>query len=284
MGKSTLVNRLVGQHVAIVSDKVQTTRHRIMGVLHLPAARAQVVFLDTPGMHKPRHRLGEWMVRVAQRSLSDVEVICFVVDGSFAHPGPGDRHVAEYLAAVQTPVLLVVNKIDQVEPERVDDVVANYSALGDFAAVLPVSALTGTGLNELLAAVLEHLPHGPPYFPADTYTDQPEQLLVAELVREQVLHLTRDEIPHSVSVEIEEMKTRANGTVFIRAVIYVERESQKGIIIGGGGRLLRQIGTGARQNIEPLLGAPVYLDLWVKVKKDWRDREASLRALGYEPG
>lgn len=282
MGKSTLVNRLVGERVAIVSDKAQTTRHRIMGVLHRPGA--QVVLLDTPGMHRPRHRLGEWMLKVAHRSLSDADLAIFVVDGSYPRPGAGDLRVASQLAVAKTPTIMVVNKIDQVPPTAVPAVVAAYEPLGNFIAVIPASALTGVGVDQVETVILSRLQPGPAYFPADVYTDQPERVLAGELIREQVLHLTREEIPHAVSVEVQEMILRPNGKTYVSAAIYVERESQKGILIGRGGGLLREIGTRARREIEPLLGTPVYLDLWVKVKADWRNREGSLRSLGYDQG
>lgn len=279
VGKSTLVNRLVGRTVAIVSDKAQTTRHRIMGVVHRPGA--QVVLLDTPGIHRPRHLLGRWMLQVAERSLKEADLVLFVVDGSSSRPGPGDTHVAQRLASAQAKAVLVINKMDLVPPGEVPAVTAAYEELGDFVGTVPLSALTGAGTDGLLQIILDHLPPGPPYFPPGMHTDQPERVLAAEFIREQVLHLTRDEVPHAVGVDIEEMTARSGGKVYIRAVIYVERESQKGILIGQGGSLLKAVGSRARERIETLLGEPVYLDLWVKVSKKWRDRAGSLRALGF---
>ncbi|HLS88146.1 MAG TPA: GTPase Era [Sphingobacteriaceae bacterium] len=279
VGKSTLVNRLVGRTVAIVSDKAQTTRHRIMGVVHLPAA--QIVLLDTPGIHRPRHLLGRWMLQVAERSLKDADLVLFMVDGSSRRPGPGDTHVAQRVASARARAVLVINKMDLVPPGEGPAVTAAYEELGDFVDTVPISARTGAGTDRLLELIVDHLPPGPPYFPPGMHTDQPERVLAAEFIREQVLHLTRDEVPHAVGVDIEEMTPRSGGKVYIRAVIYVERESQKGILIGQGGNLLKAVGSGARERIETLLGEPVYLDLWVKVSKKWRDRAGSLRALGF---
>ncbi len=278
VGKSTLVNALVGAKVAIISEKPQTTRHQIRGVLHRP--EGQAVFIDTPGIHKPRHRLGEYMVAAARAALAEVEAVLFVVDLSVA-PGPGDRHVAKLLGRVESPVLLVLNKADLVPGKRRDGAAGAYGALGPFASALLVSAVTGEGLGELEAAIFVRLPQGPPYFPEGQLTDQPQTLTVAEVVREKVLELTRDEVPHSVAVEVEEFALRPNGLIYIRAAACVERQSQKGILIGQGGRMLKEVGKRARTELEALFGHAVYLDLWVRVREGWRNQEAALRALGY---
>lgn len=309
VGKSTLVNALVGEKVAIVSPKPQTTRHRIQAVLTRP--HAQVVFIDTPGLHKPRHMLGEYMTKAAQSAIPDVDVVLFVVDGSEG-PKARDRWIAERLAHVEKPIVLVVNKLDAFRDadasgegdgehegyqpsadelaalaqrfgdERVARAVAPFLPLGQFTHVAPVSAVTGQGLDELVDALVAQLPEGPQYFPDDWVTDSPEQFLVAELIREQVLHLTEDEVPHSVAVVVEEMKPRpGRELVDVRATIIVDRESQKGIIIGKQGSMLKRIGQGARREIERLLGSQVNLELWVKAKPGWRDRAGSLQELGF---
>jgi len=279
VGKSTLMNRLVGQKIAIVSDKPQTTRNRILGILTLPMA--QMLFLDTPGIHKPKDKLGEIMVNAARNTLREVEVVLFVSDAT-ASVGPGEKFILQMLEHVKTPVILVLNKIDAVAKETLLPRIATYSSLFPFAAVVPISALDGQNTDRLLGEIQEKLPEGPQYYPDDEVTDQPEKSIVAEIIREKILRLTRDEIPHSTAVDVEEMKTRENGDVFIRAVIYVERDSQKGIVIGAGGAMLKEIGRTARIEVENLFGSKFFLDLWVKVKKDWRNRDGTLRMLGYD--
>ncbi len=278
VGKSTLVNALVGHKVAIVSDKPQTTRNRITGVL--TTEYMQVVFLDTPGIHKPRHRLGEYMVTVARQTLSEVDLILFVVEAN-TETGKGDQFIASELRLLETPVLIVANKADLVPSDEIDDELKSKAALVPGAPVLPVSALKATNLELLKAAIRERLSRGPKYYPDDMYTDRPEQFIITELIREQVLGLTHDEVPHSVAVEVEDIKERPGGLLYVRAIIYVEKESQKGIIIGDRGAMLRKIGSGARTEIEALLGARVYLDLWVKVRKEWRNKDVWLRQMGY---
>ena len=278
VGKSTLINTLIGQKIAIMRDKPQTTRNRILCILTQPDA--QVVFLDTPGIHKPRHKLGEYMVKAAAGTLKEVDAILFVVDAT-EKMGPGEYYILERLQSTTRPVILVVNKLDLIEKEDVLPIISGYAAKYPFAGVVPISAKEEMNLPDLMEEVKKYLPEGPQYYPEDMVTDQPERLIVAELVREKVLQLTRDEVPHAVAVETEEMTTRDNGDVYIRATIYVERDSQKGIIIGAKGSMLKQIGALARPDIEAMLGNRVYLDLWVKVKKDWRDRDGVLRNFGF---
>ena len=269
VGKSTLINSLIGQKIAIMSDKPQTTRNKIMCVL--TTDNEQVIFLDTPGIHKPLHKLGEYMVKAAEGTLKEVDAILFVVDAT-EDLGGGERYIMERLQATKKPVILIVNKLDLIDRQSVLPIIEKYTKAYDFAGVVPISAKEKMNLDSLLAELNKYLPEGPQYYPADTVTDQPERLIAAEMIREKVLHLTRDEIPHAIAVDIEEMKSRANDKVYIRATIYVERESQKGIVIGKRGALLKEIGALARKDIETMLGSKTYLDLWVKVKKDWRDR------------
>ncbi|HLT57739.1 MAG: GTPase Era [Limnochordales bacterium] len=277
VGKSTLLNCIVGAKVAIVSDKPQTTRHRIQAVLTRPDA--QVVFIDTPGLHKPKHRLGDYMVRVARATWSEVDVILWVVDGA-AGVRSADKRIARELAGIETPVALVVNKLDLVEDKAA--AVAAFAELGTFAHVAPVSAVTGEGTAELVDWIVARLPEGPKYFPDEWLTDRPEEFLIAELIREQVFHHTQEEVPHSVAVVVEAMRRRPDrDLVDVQATILVERESQKGIIIGQGGRMLKEIGRLARMEIEALLGSQINLQLWVKAKPGWRDRPGSLQELGY---
>lgn len=279
VGKSTLINTLIGQKIAIMSDKPQTTRNRIMCILTKPDV--QMVFLDTPGIHKPHTKLEENMERAAENTLKDVDAILFLVDAS-QRLGPGDRFIIEHLKYTKQPVILVINKLDLIEREQVLPIISSYTKLYDFAAVVPISALNETNTDNLVAEITKYMPAGPQYYPDDMVTDQPERLIVAELVREKVLQLTRDEVPHAVAVDVDEMATRPKGDVYIRATIYVERDSQKRIVIGNKGSMLREIGQLARQDIEQLLAAKVYLDLWVKVKKDWRNSAGMLHAFGLD--
>ena len=279
VGKSTLINSLIGQKVVIMSDKPQTTRNKIMCVLTLDDS--QILFIDTPGIHKPKHKLGEYMLKAAENTLREVDVVFFVVDAT-EDIGGGERYILELLESVKTPVILIVNKIDKIEKTKLLPIITKYSALYNFAGVVPISAMEHTNLDGLLTEVKKYLEPGPQYYPEDMITDQPERIIITELIREKVLHSTRDEIPHSIAVEIEEIVKRPNDTVYVRAVIYVERESQKGIVIGAQGALLKEIGRLARIDIENLLGSKIFLDLWVKVKKDWRNKEGSLRTFGYD--
>ena len=279
VGKSTLLNQLVGQKIAIVSDTPQTTRNRILGILTLP--EAQILFLDTPGIHKPQHKLGEYMVNSARSSLREVDLILFVSDVTES-VGPGERFILDMLKDEQTPVVLVLNKVDLVSKDKLLPIISQYSAFRDFTAIVPLSALAGTNTDRLLAVIKDLLPEGPQYYPEDEVTDQPERVVAAEFIREKIFRLTREEIPHSTAVEVEEMKTRPNGDVFLRATIYVERESQKGIIIGAKGAMLKEIGQQARLDLESIFDSRFFVDLWVKVKSDWRNKEGSLRMFGYD--
>lgn len=278
VGKSSLLNRLVGQKVAITAEKPQTTRNRILGVVS--GAGFQLVVIDTPGIHRPRHMLGERMVRVARGALEEVEAILFVAEAQ-GTPGPGDRYVVSYLKGLKTPLFCVVNKIDLVPEEGRMSAVAGYRSLADFHGAFGVSALTGEGIPELLTALIAVLPTGPKYFPEGVVSDQPERLVIAEIVREKLIALTEEEVPHSLAVEVEELAERPNGMVYARCHIYVERRSQRGIVIGAGGTKLKEAGRLAREELQRLLGSRLYLDLWVKVNPDWRNRDAALRRLGY---
>lgn len=279
MGKSTLLNRFVGRKVAIVSDKPQTTRNRILGIL--TTEDAQAVFVDTPGIHKPRHKLGAYMTRIAQNTLEEVDLVLYVVDASVP-PGAGEEYILAQLRRVSTPVILALNKIDLIKKQELLPLIEWFSERGNFLEVVPVSALTGENVESLHRLIFENLPEGPFYYPAEMVTDQPERFVAAEIIREKVLNLTREEVPHSVVVVVEEMQERPNGMLYLAAVVYVERDSQKGILIGKGGKMLKEIGRLAREELEVIFGNRIYLELWVKVKKDWRDDEAALRSFGYE--
>lgn len=279
VGKSTLMNHVIGQKVAIMSDKPQTTRNKIRGVL--TDERGQIIFLDTPGIHKPHSKLGEWLVKTAQEALEEVDLILFLIDAAEGF-GPGDRFIIENMKQIETPVFLVVNKIDQVHPEQLLPLIDQYRQLFPFAEVVPISALQGNNTSTLLDLILKELPEGPQYYPADQVTDHPERFIVGELIREKVLQLTREEIPHSVAVVVEEMSMREDQEMLdIRAIIYTERTSQKGILIGKQGSLLKEVGRRSRQEMERLFGTRIFLDLWIKVKKDWRNEEMMLRQFGY---
>jgi len=279
VGKSTLMNQAIGQKIAIMSDKPQTTRNKIHGVY--TTDDVQIVFLDTPGIHKPNSKLGNYMVKAAESAFNEVEAILYLTDVTEAIGG-GDRYIMEQLKKVKdTPVFLVLNKIDKIHPDEMLPVIDKFRKQMDFAEIVPVSALHGNNVNHLLGQVSKYLKEGPMYYPADQITDHPEQFVCAELIREKLLQMTREEIPHSIAVEIESMGTQPNGLVNIGAVIYVERDSQKGIIIGKNGALLKEVGKQARQDMERLLGSKIFLELWVKVNKDWRNRESILKTLGY---
>jgi len=275
VGKSTLLNALLGEKIAIISDKPQTTRNKILGIVNTPAA--QMVFMDTPGIHKPMHRMNEIMVKTALTTYNEVDVILMLVEATEA-PGGGDRFIIETLSKVKTPVFLLINKVDLIKKEALLPLIHEYSGLYAFAEIIPISALKND-LAGLIEAILKRLPEGPKYFPDDQLTDQPERFVVSEIVREKIFELTKEEIPYSTAVMIEEMKEGPDITR-IHAVILVERDSQKGILIGKGGGMLKQIGTLARQDAEKLLGTKIFLKLYVKVKKGWREDERMLRSIG----
>ena len=278
VGKSTFMNYVLGQKIAIMSDKAQTTRNKIQGVY--TKEDAQIVFLDTPGIHKPKHELGEFMVKSAYSALKEVDAVLFMVNVSEKR-GPGDDFIVEKLKGIKTPIFLVLNKIDLVTPEVLLERVESYKDALDFAGVFPISVLQGNNVNELMEGLINALPEGPQYYPADQITDHPEYFVVSELIREKILQLTQEEIPHSVAVTVDKMQKDEFDKVHVYANIIVERKSQKGIIIGKGGRLLKEIGTRARRDIQQLLGNKVYLELWVKVEKDWRKRKSNLQEYGY---
>ena len=278
VGKSTFMNYVLGQKIAIMSDKAQTTRNKIQGVY--TKDDAQIVFLDTPGIHKPKHELGEFMVKSAYSALKEVDAVLFMVNASEKR-GPGDDFIIEKLKGIKTPIFLVLNKIDLVTPEELLERVESYKDALDFAGVFPISVLQGNNVNELMEGLINALPEGPQYYPADQITDHPEYFVVSELIREKILQLTQEEIPHSVAVTVDKMQKDEFDKVHVYANIIVERKSQKGIIIGKGGRLLKEIGTRARHDIQQLLGNKVYLELWVKVEKDWRKRKSNLQEYGY---
>lgn len=278
VGKSTLINALIDDKIVIVSDKAQTTRNRIVCVY--TDEKKQIVFMDTPGIHKPKHKLGEFMVDQAVDSLREVEAVLFVVAANEKR-GPGDNFVIEQLKKVNVPVFLIVNKIDTMEKQDLLEAIVSYENSYPFEAVVPISAKEKDNIEEVVNLLEAHLPEGPKYFPDDMITDQPERLIISDIVREKILLQTHDEIPHAIAVDVDEMKTRDDGTTYVRATIYVERDSQKGIIIGKQGAMLKTIGRQARGDVERLLATKVFLDLWVKVKKDWRNKSDMLSELGY---
>ena len=277
VGKSTLMNHLIGQKIAITSNKPQTTRNKIQTVY--TSDEGQIVFLDTPGIHKAKNKLGNYMVSVAQHTLSEVDVVLWLVEPS-TFIGAGEHHIIEQLKKTKTPVILVINKVDTVEPIEVAKAIETYCKEYDFAEIVPVSALKEKNTDELLKCIFKHLPYGGAFYDEDTITDQPMRQIVAELVREKALRLLSDEIPHGIAVTIESMKYREH-IVDIDATIICERDSHKGIIIGKGGSMLKQIGSKARPEIEDMLEMQVNLRLWVKVKKDWRDSDTLLKNFGY---
>lgn len=280
VGKSTLLNAFVGQKIAIMSNRPQTTRNRIHGVL--TTDDAQLVFIDTPGLHSPRHKLGEYMVTAAENALKEVDVVLMVTDATENRPDL-DKVVIDRLRSVDTPVYLAINKVDAVSKPDVLTFIDTYRKLYPFREIIPISARDGTQLDTLKALILKEMPAGPKYYPDDMLTDHPEQFIIAEVIREKVLRLTREEVPHSVMVEIEQLGRKEGSDVLhIGAVIYTERESQKGILIGKRGDMLKRVGQLARQELEALLGTKIFMELWVKVKKDWRNEPSFLRRFGFD--
>ncbi|QHE62212.1 GTPase Era [Rossellomorea vietnamensis] len=279
VGKSTFLNRVIGQKIAIMSDKPQTTRNKVQGVY--TTDYAQMIFIDTPGIHKPKHKLGDFMMKIAQNTLKEVDVILFMVNVEEGL-GKGDHFIIEKLKGVKTPVYLILNKIDQIHPDALLPMIQQYNDLFPFAATVPISALEGNNVDQLLQLLKDQLPEGPQFYPADQITDHPERFIVSELIREKVLHLTREEIPHSIAVVIDKMERKEEKDLIdVIATIIVERDSQKGIVIGKQGSMLKEVGKRSRVDIENLLGSKVYLELWVKVQKDWRNRSANLRDFGF---
>ncbi|MEH7461286.1 GTPase Era [Bacillus thuringiensis] len=278
VGKSTFLNRIIGQKIAIMSDKPQTTRNKIQGVY--TENDAQVVFIDTPGIHKPKHKLGDFMVKMAQTTIKEVDIVLFMVNAEEGF-GRGEEFIIEKLQETKQPVFLVINKIDQVHPEELLGLIDKYRTLYNFAEVVPISALQGNNVDALIGAIKKYLPEGPQYYPENQVTDHPERFIIAELIREKVLHLTREEVPHSVAVVIDAIQKREGGAIYVNATIIVERPSQKGIVIGKQGKMLKEIGKRARIDVESLLGSRVFLELWVKVQKDWRNKMSQLRDLGF---
>ena len=280
VGKSTLMNHLIGQKIAITSKKPQTTRNRIQTVYTDPE-RGQIVFLDTPGIHQAKNKLGEYMVNAAEHTFGEVDVILWLVEPT-TFIGAGERHIISQLTKVKIPVLLIINKTDTVLKEKVAEAIDTYRKVYDFAEIIPVSALREKNLEAVIDMIYKYLPYGPQFYDEDTVTDQPERAIVAELIREKALHALDEEIPHGIAVCIDQMKQRKGKEFFdIDATIVCERDSHKGIIIGKGGAMLKKIGTNARFEIERLLEAKVNLKLWVRVKKDWRDSEFLMKNFGY---
>jgi GTP-binding protein Era len=288
VGKSTLMNHLIGQKIAITSNKPQTTRNRIQTVY--TEDRGQIIFIDTPGIHKAKNKLGEYMVNVAERTLGGVDLILWLVE-PYTYIGAGEQHIIEKLNRCKTPVILVINKIDTVKKEEILTCIAAYKDLCNFVEIVPVSALKGENTGDLMDAIYRYMPEGPMYYAEDTITDQPERQIAAELIREKALRLLNDEIPHGIAVVIDRMKERPNngrntsaagGIMDIDATIICEKDSHKGIIIGKSGSMLKQIGTQARVEIENLLDCRVNLQLWVKVKKDWRDSDFLIKNYGFD--
>ena len=281
VGKSTLMNHLIGQKIAITSNKPQTTRNRIQTV-YTDEDRGQMVFLDTPGIHQAKNKLGEYMVNVAQHTLNEVDVVLWLVEPS-NFVGAGDRHIVDQLNKVKTPVILVINKVDTVDKQKVLEYIDTYRKLYDFVEIVPLSALRGQNCDVLVDQIFKYLPYGPQFYDEDTVTDQPERQIVSEIIREKALHALDEEVPHGIAVSIDSMKERkGKNIVDIDATIICERDSHKGIIIGKGGAMLKKIGSNARYEIEHLLDSKVNLKLWVKVKKDWRDSDYMIKNFGYK--
>ncbi|MCG7793111.1 GTPase Era [Staphylococcus epidermidis] len=278
VGKSTFVNRVIGHKIAIMSDKAQTTRNKIQGVM--TRDDAQIIFIDTPGIHKPKHKLGDYMMRVAKNTLSEIDAIMFMVNVN-EDIGRGDEYIMEMLKNVKTPILLVLNKIDLVHPDTLMPKIEQYQSYMDFTEIIPISALEGLNVDHFIDVLKSFLPEGPKYYPDNQISDHPEQFVVSEIIREKILHLTSEEIPHAIGVNVDRMIKEDEDRVRIEATIYVERDSQKGIVIGKGGKKLKEVGKRARRDIEMLLGSKVYLELWVKVQRDWRNKVNFIRQIGY---
>lgn len=281
VGKSTLTNCLAGEKISIISNKPQTTRNTIKTIINTDSS--QIIFIDTPGIHKPKTKLGEYMVNIAEDTLNEVDIVLFLVEATDAEPGSGDQFIMEQMKELNTPVFLIINKIDLIKKEQLFERIKKYTDIMEFAAVIPISALNDEGTGIVLKEIEKLLPEGPKYFPDDIITDQPEKMLAAELIREKILELIQEEVPHGTGVEVISFKEReGRDLIDIEANIYCERESHKGILIGKEGKMLKKIGSLARGEIENLLGVKVFLQLWVKVKPDWRNSDNMLKTLGYK--
>lgn len=278
VGKSTLLNRIVGQKVAIMSDVPQTTRNKIQGVV--TSDDSQIVFIDTPGIHKPQTRLNDFMLKSAYSTFNEVDLVLFMVNAAEKR-GAGDNFILEKLKNLRTPKFLVINKIDQVKPEELLKIIMDYTSDNEFNEVIPISAIQGNNVDEMMVTIKKYMPEGPQFYPDDQVTDHPEYFVVSEFIREKILQLTKEEVPHSVAVVVESMLRNEDDKVHVHATIIVDRTSQKGIIIGKGGKMLKEIGVRARRDIEAMLGDKIYLELWVKVQKDWRDKQSYLQDYGY---
>lgn len=278
VGKSTLTNQIIGEKVSIISDKIQTTRHTIHGVY--TDDEAQIIFIDTPGIHKPKHRLGDYMVEVSVQSIHDVDIILFMINAKEGY-GKGDEFILEKLNKIDKPIFLIINKVDLIHPDNLFPLIDQYKDKCDFEEIIPVSALNGNNVSKLVELIKEKLPFGPKYYSDDQLTNRSERFMISELIREKVLHHTQEEVPHSINVIVESLEERNENTVYIQAVIITERSSQKGIIIGKQGRMLKTIGKEARIDIEQMLDKKVFLDLWVKVQKDWRNKQSLLSEYGF---
>lgn len=279
VGKSTLLNKVIGEKISIISDKPQTTRNKIQ--LVYTEEDCQIVFLDTPGIQMPKNKLGEYMLKVSKETLEEVDIITFMVDSSF-ETGKLDSYIIEELKTVKTPIILLINKIDTINKEDVAKLILKYQEMDIFHTIIPICAINGTNIDLYLEAIKELLPEGPQYFPEDMITDQPERFIIAELIREKALENLQEEVPHGIFVEVEEVRTREDKDLIdVFATIYCEKESHKGIVIGKAGRMLKAIGQSSRLDIERLLGSRVNLQLWVKVEKNWRERESKVKHFGY---
>lgn len=279
VGKSTFINYVIGEKISIISDKAQTTRRNISGIL--TDKEMQLIFIDTPGIHKPKHQLGQFMVDTSLQTLKDVDVVLFMIDAVKGY-GKGDQYILERLQYVDSPVFLLINKVDEIHPDDLFPIIDLYKDKCDFTEIVPISAKNGNNIEELLQLIKPHLPVGPQYYPEDQQTDHSEQFRISELIREKVLHHTEEEIPHSVNVIIDHYEEEGDNRVVIHATIVTERDSQKGILIGKKGSMLKRVGKEARLDIEALIGKRVYLDLWVKVRRDWRNKQALLSKYGYD--
>jgi GTP-binding protein Era len=279
VGKSTLLNTIIGEKIAIVSNKPQTTRNILQGIY--TCEEGQIIFIDTPGIHKPKHLLGEYMLTVSTRSMEEVDLVYYMTDIKKEF-GAGEQFIVDQLQQIKAPIFLIINKIDLAAEDEIEAFIQEFKQRFDFAEIITLSAAQNINVELLLEKSFAYLPEGPLYYPEDDITDQPLSFIVAEIIREKALLLTRDEVPHSLAVEVEEFKKQSKRNLYIRAVIYTERDSQKGIVIGRNGQMMKQIGELARQEIEKMVDEKVYLDLWVKVKKNWRDNEKNLGQLGYK--